>query len=882
MGLLNRLAGIFRRKRLEGDLDDEFRLHIELKTRENIEGGISPEEARLAALRAFGGVERRKEQCRDADNLRFVEDLLQDVLYGVRQLRRNPGFTAVAAMTLALGIGANTAIFSVIYAVMLRPLPYRNPERLAVLWTDNVKQNLHEERTSYPNFEDWRRQSRAFEDMAFSSNFTVNLTGGDEPERILAARNSANLFSLMGVRPLLGRPFTSQEEERSDRVIVLSYGLWQRHFGGSKDAIGRTLEIDGANASVVGVMPSTFQFPTKGTELWEPLTLFPGWASLKTKRKTPTGFVVGRLKPGFAFSQAQADMNVIGSRLARQYPELARSLDFFGFGVNVVPFEIYVTGRQVRVALWLLFGAVVLVLLIACTNVANLLLSHGVARARELAIRTALGAGKSRVIRQLLVESMLLYLFSGLLGIALATLGDRLLTRLAPTDIPRVSEAGLDVRVLIFGLSLSLLTAVLFGLTPALKASKTDPQAALKETTRASDTLGVVRLRSLFVVGELALALVLLAGAGLLIRSLLRVEDVDPGFRTDHLLTARVVQSKAKSERQWAAFYKQALERIGTIPGVHAAGAIDNFFLSSFPDEAIVIDGRPPWTPGSSIAQVTDDGASPGYFQAVGVPLLRGRFFTEEDGPDSPRVAIINQTMANVFWPNRDSVGQRFKFSYEKPADPWITIVGVVGDMRRDDLTRKAVSQVFLPLPQDPARGMDLVVQAPGDPENLAKAVRGAIRSVDKTAPVLNVSTVEDALREQLAPRRFQTTLLVVFATLALALSTIGIYGLTHYSVTQRTHEIGIRVALGARGPDILRMVVGQALSLTLAGISLGLTGASVLTRLLSSLLYGVSPHDMLTLAVVSVILAAAAATASCVPARRATKVDPMVALRYE
>ena len=480
-------------------------------------------------MRELGGVEQIKEECRDMRRVNHIENFAQDLRYSLRSLRKSSGFTAVAVITLALGIGANTAIFSVVDAVLLRPLPYRDPGRLAVIWTDNVKQNLHQERTSYPNFEDWRKQSRAFADMAFSSAFTVNLTAGDEPERVIAARNSPNLFELMGAKPILGRTFSAEEADRGERLIVLSYGMWHRRFGGSREAVGKSLEVDGAKHVVIGVMPLSFDFPARDTALWEPLTLFPGWEQLRLKRDIPSGFVVGRLKPGFTLAQAQSDMNLIGARLARQYPELATSLDFFGFGVNVVRLALQLTGKDVRFALWLLFGAVVLVLFIACTNVANLMLSRGVARTRELAVRSALGAGRSRLVGQLLTESVLLYLASGAGGVGIAAVADRLLIRLAPVDIPRLGEAGVNIGVLGFALALSLVAALAFGLAPALRISKTDPHLALKEAG-PSLSQGVLRLRSLLVIGELSLALVLLAGAGLLLRSFIRVEGV-PGLQ---------------------------------------------------------------------------------------------------------------------------------------------------------------------------------------------------------------------------------------------------------------------------------------------------------------------------------------------------------------
>jgi predicted permease len=878
-----RFRSLFRKSRVEHELSDELRFHLGELTGEKIAEGMTPEEARYAALRELGGVEQIKEECRDMRRVNYIESFIQDVRYGLRQFRRSPGFAAVAVLTLALGIGANTAIFSALNAVVLRPLPYKDPGRLAVLWTDNLRQNLHEARTSYLNFDDWKKQNRVFEDMAFCSSFTVNLTGGGEPERIVAARVTPNLFSMLGVSPIRGHTFTPEDEARGNRVIVLSYGLWQRRFGSSREVLGKSLEIDGARAVVIGVMPATFQLPGSDVQFWEPHAMFPGWNRTKFERGVPSGYVVGRLKPGATFGEAQADLNLVGSRLARQYPDLASNMDFAGFAVNVVPLSVQITGKRIRVALWLLSAAVVLVLLIACANVANLLLARGAGRKRELAIRAALGAGRGRLLRQLLTESVLLSLASGTLGLAFAAFGARTLVRLAPQDVPRLQQVGIDRALFAFALGLSLLTGILFGLAPAWKVSKSDPQEALKKRGRGlAGSMAIRGTHGLLLISEYALAVLLLAGAGLLIRSLLRVQAVDPGFRPERVLIARVVQSSIKPEAQWAELYPQALARIMLIPGVQAAGAIDNLFFQSNPDDTIIPEGQTVTASGTGAEQVMDDGISVDYFRAVGVPLLKGRLFSEQDSRNSPRVAIINQTLARRFWPSEDPIGKRFRFGFQKPTDPWISVVGVVGDMRRDGLTRVPVSQAFLPLTQDPARGMDFVVRAASDPLTLAAAVRSAIGSVDKTVPVFNVSTLDEQLHEQTAPMRLETALLSAFATLAMLLAAIGIYGITRYSVAQRTHEIGVRMALGAKRVDVLTLVVGQALQLTLAGVGIGLFGAVALTRFLSSLLYEVKSTDLSTYVIVSLTLTAVALIACHIPARRATKVDPMVALRYE
>lgn len=880
MAILDRF---FSKRRLHDEVSAELRAHLDEKIAALQAQGLSARDAGSIARKEFGNATLLEERGRDVFRWPTAESIFSDVRFALRGMRRNSGFTIIAMLTLALGIGASSALFSMVEAVLLKQLPYRDPSRLAILWTDNVRKDLHEERTSYPNFEDWRTHDSTFEDLAFATAFTVNLTPNEEPVRLLAARTSANLFSLMGVEPILGRTFSSDEENRAERVIVISQGLWTRSFASSPDVVGKSLEVDGTKMAIVGVMPASFGFPYKNVDVWEPLTANPAWSALKTRRNTPAGFVVGRLKHEVTFSRAQADMSVIGAQLAQQYPQLAASPDFFGFGVTVMPFDVYVTGRQVRVALWLLFSAVLLVLVIACSNVASLLLSRSASRSPEFATRIALGAGKIRLVRQLLTESAVLYVASGALGIVFAAAGDRALIRLAPADIPRLHETGIDPGVLFFALGLSFLSAVVFGIFPALRVSRTDPNLAIRELGRhSSPSSAVARMRSLLVAGQFAVTVVLLVGAGLLVRSFLHVQQVDPGFRADHVLTARVVQSKLKQEAQWRGFYEQALINIRGIPGVESAGAIDNFFFASYPDETVVVEGRSAASMDASASQVTDDGISAGYFQSLGVPLLRGRFFGDQDGPSSPQVAIINATMARRFWPEQDPVGKRFKFAYQQPADPWTTVVGVVGDMHRDGLTRNAVSEIFLPLSQHPARGMDVVVRTSSDPASFCAAVRSAIHSVDKSAPIFNVGTLENSLLAQTVPRRFQTLLLSLFASLGVILSAIGAYGLMHYSVTQRTHEIGIRMALGAERFEVIRIVLDRGGRVAAVGILIGLLGSLFIERALHSLFFGVSATDPITFVSAILMLCLVAVAACYIPARRAASIDPIVALRQQ
>jgi putative ABC transport system permease protein len=813
---------------------------------------------------------------------RLEDEMFQDLRYGVRMLFKNPGFTFVAVLTLALGIGANTAIFSLVKAVLLRPLPYHDPDRLAMLWTDDPKRNIHEEGTSYPNFQDWRSQNQLFTDMAICSRgIPAFLTGGDEPERVMRDYVSANIFPLLGVTPALGRTISPDDEQRGARVVVLSHGLWQRRFGGSPDAISKTLEIDGQTSQVIGVMPANFYFPTKDTQLWEPVTAGGFWELVHAERFLDTWRVVGRLKPQATFDQAQAEMNAIGQRLAQTYP--VTNDNFAGFGVNVVPLTVQFTGKNLRLALWILLGAVVFVLLIACANVANLLLARGAAREREFAVRAALGARRGRLIRQLLTESAILALVSGLLGLGLAELGVRALVAFAPPDTPRLDEVTIDPGVLGFTACVSLLTGLLFGLAPAWKAARSNPNKALKEGGRGSS--GGLRLRQtrgLLVVMECALAVALLTSAGLMIRSFMRLQSVDPGFKPEGLLMARVSLplSPDRTEAQTAAFFPQVIDRVAALPGVQAAGTIQDLLMRMNPDQTITVEGRSADGAGQGADELTVGIIGHDLFQALSVPLLKGRFFTRQESLDS-RVVIINETLARRFFPGEDPIGKRIKFGGPYPllGTDWLEIVGMVGDLRRQRLEKQAVSEVYGP---GDSSIMDLLVRVDADPLTLVGALRREIRSVEPTAAVYGMTTGEHLVEQLSAGRRFQTGLLALFASIALVMAAMGIYGTMHYAAAQRTHEIGIRLALGARSAEVLRLIIGQGMKLTLLGLAIGLLGSFALSRVMSQLLFGVSATDPATFAGVAFVLTAAALLACYLPARRATKIDPLTSLRHE
>jgi putative ABC transport system permease protein len=800
--------------------------------------------------------------------VRYMDGVTNDLRYAARMLRRSPSFTTIAIVTLALGIGANTAMFSVVNAVILRPLPYQDPDRLAMLWTTDPKRDIREEGTSYPTFLDWRSQSRAFADMAICSRGNpVTLTGGNEPERVMGEAVSANLFPLLGVTPLLGRTFSDDEEQQRERVVVVSYALWQRRFGASRDTIGKKLEVDGQTFQVIGVMPAGFYFPTKDVQLWQPatfvsMTLSPAIRDrIWTNRFSDWWRVVGRLRPTGTFDDAQAEMTAIGQRLALAYP--TTDPGFAGFGVNVVPMLLQTTGRDLQQALWILLGAVGFVLLIACTNVANLLLARGAARQREFAVRAALGAGQVRLVRQLAVESALLVVGAAGVGLALALVGVRALQVAAPPGIPRLDETQLDPRVLIFTASVSILGGLLFAIVPAWKMSRSDPADALKQGGRTgSDGLRLSRARRAFVVVECALAVALLAGAGLLLKSFMRVETVDPGFEGKRVLLVRITS---------ASLSREMLDRVASLPGVQAVGAIRSFEPRN-PDIAITAEGRL-----SLRTPLIAERVTAGFFQAMSVPLRKGRHFTEND--HRANVAIINETMAKTFWPQEDPIGRRFKRGASDSTSPWMTVVGVVGDMRRRGLERDAVSEFYEP---EIESSMELAIRTATDPLGHVASVRQVIRSFDGHAVIGRVTTVENHLEELGAARRFQTWLIAVFAGLGLVLSAIGIYGVMHYAVVQRTQEMGIRIALGAGGLHVLWLVIGEGLRLALIGVAAGLLAALQLTGVMAHLLFEVSSTDPAIFAIVPVVLAMVAVLACYLPARRASKVNPIVALRYE
>jgi putative ABC transport system permease protein len=809
---------------------------------------------------------------------RWMEILWQDVRFGVRMLVKSPTFTIVAVLALALGIGANSAIFSVVNTILLRPLPYPDPDSLVMVWEERAKAGYPRDTPSPANFISWKEQSQTLLGMSAYTNLSVSLTGVGEPERIEGQRVSASLFPLLGVEPHMGRAFLPEEDQPGgNRVAMMSHGLWQRRFGSDPNIVGKALTLNGESRTIVGVMPANFEFPSREIEIWVPIAFPPEEAA---RRGAHFLQVIARTKPGVSVEQAQAEMHTVAAGLQQQYPQTNTAV-----GATLIPLHEHLVG-DIRPALLILLGAVGFVLLIACVNVANLLLARASARQKEIAVRIALGAGRLRLIRQFLTESILLAGMGGVVGLLLAVWSIKLLTAFIPANISQAKSISIDAGVLLFTVGISLLTGLIFGLAPALQASRFSLNDTLKEGGRDSTSGGRGgRVRNLLVVTEIALALVLLIGAGLLINSFWHLRNVDPGFQTDHLLTMKVVLPPLKypDTGRRAAFYDELTQRVQALPGVRAASVTTNLPLTNRGNAmGFTVEGRPEPAPGQTSSAVTRV-VSPNYFQTMGIKLLRGREFTDQDSADAPVVLVVGETMAKRFWPGEDPVGKRLKFGSFNSTAAWLSVVGVVKDVKHFELNTNDREQVYLSYKQagffEPR---DLVVRTEVEPLGLAASVRSAVWGIDKDQPVSNIRTMDEIVSESVARQRFNTLLLGIFAVVALILASIGIYGVMSYSVTQRTHEIGIRMALGAQALDVLKLTVGQGLKLVLLGLFIGLAAAFGLTRVMSSLLFGVSPTDPITFVVIPLVLFAAAMLASYIPARRAARVDPLIALRNE
>jgi predicted permease len=814
--------------------------------------------------------------------MNFMDTLLKDVRYGVRSLLKHPGFTALVIVTLALGIGASTAIFSVVNTVLLRRLPYRQAERIVAIQELNAEGKRGQ--VTPANFLDWRAQNTVFEHLAAILTRPANLASEDQAERIELAMTSANFFDVFGANAQRGRLFIPTDEQAGHPpVVVVSHALWQRRFAGDPELVGKPITLDGQSYTVIGIAPAGFQYPDK-TEVWVPPYRL---APALNERMDPTqvrGFgmlsAVAFLKSGVSLPQAASEMETITARLRQQYPDTNNRR----FN-RVVSLHTHLVGETGGMLL-LLFGAVGFVLLIACANVANLLLAAAASRQKEMAVRTALGASRWRVMQQLLTESTILALAGGLMGLLLALWGVALMTKLLPQDFPRLAEINLDWRVLGFTLGTSVLTGILFGLAPAFQISRSDVQESLKESGRGtSGSKRHNRLRNLLIIGEVALSVVLLAGAGLLFRSFLQLQSVNAGFTPQQVLTVRLTPSGPRYGRDadYMSFYSQVMERISALPGVQAVGAINTLPLGKGPTAGIRIEGAPPLTrdkwPSTNYRNVSSD-----YFRAMNIPVVQGRAFTERDTENAARVMIVNQALVRRDFPNENPVGKRINLGGNNPdGQPiWWEIVGVAADVRNLELREEASPEFYLSALQDTWTGMSVVVRTAMEPASLAPEVRRIVAEVDKSAPVSEVKTMEHIVSEAVTQPRFNLFLLGLFGGIALLLSAAGIYGVTAYSVTQRTHEFGIRMALGAQVGDVLKMILGQGMLLIVAGIVVGLVASFVLTRLLKNLLFGVSVTDPLTFIAISLLLMLVALLACYIPARRATKVDPLVALRYE
>ena len=858
----------------ERELREEMEFHLSLDSQQP----QGTTDAYGAARRRFGNVTRYAEEAREMSGLGFFDMAKQDVRFALRTFSHAPSFSAVAVLTIALGIGATAAIFSVVNAVILKPLPYPDAERIVMVWMDNRRLKVKEDYHSYPNLADLKSQNRSLTYLAPFYETGFNLTGdGADPRRVYGGALPAEVFATLGVRPAIGTLYTAaNEQDGSDMVVVLGNALWRDRFGGRADVIGQQVELNGRKRTVVAVMPPAFAFPSAESQLWVPLVIPP---DVRTERSSYAFPAIGRLKPGVSLEQARADLATVAKRLEEQYPSNR------DYGAYVVPLPEQVVGPTLRTALWIMLGAVAAVLLIACANVANLLLSRAAAREREVTVRMALGASTGRLVRQLLSESLVLSAIGGAVGVFFAWAGLRVLRSMAPADLPRMDGVNVDMTVLVVTAGVTIATGLLFGLVPAAQSSRTSLSETMREGGRGA-TLGRggQRLRRAIVGAQLAMVVVLLTAAGLLVRTFATLQSVQLGFNPENILTVRLQLPGAKYPEPplAAAFYQSLLDRVRAIPGVRGAGTVTTMFLSKTPNSGnITAEGR---APRDEDQEMTIDAASHGFFEAVGARLVAGRFFDGTERADGQRVAVINEHMAKYYWPNANAVGRRFLLG--RPGTDttrrWITVVGVVADMRRTGVDMPVRDEAFVPHVQRAMLGNLVLVRTTGDPMAIVPSVRDVLRQLDPAQPITKIETLEQQLSGLIAQRRFNMTLVAAFAVLALVLAIIGAYGVTSYLVSQRTKELGVRLALGAEPSRVARLVVADGMRVAVAGVVVGVVVAVFTTRLAASLLYGVSPRDPMTIGAVAGILLLVAALANYLPARRAARVDPLIALRQE
>ena len=886
------LRTILQRSRIESEMDAELRFHMEARAEDLVRRGTPREEALRRARPEFGGIENAKEECREARGAHFAETLLQDLRYGLRMIRRAPGFTLTAVLALALGIGANTAIFSVVNAVLLRPLPYDQPDRLVQVWHTPPQKSFPGMAiftVSPANFLDWRAQNHSFEGMAAYGFGRYTITGSGHPETIRMVAATNGLLSILHARPLLGRGFLDGEYEPGhEHEVLLSYGLWRSYFAGNPDVVGKNIQLNGQAFTVVGVMGPEFDFPISSdpdarAQMWKPMAWTDRERAIRDNRNYG---VIARLNDGVTLKQVQAELDAISNRLAQDFPS-----DDKGWGAIAIPMRDDLVS-DVRPALLILLGAVALVLLIACANVANLMLARALSRRKEVAVRTALGATRRRLLQQALSETLLLAVAGGTLGLVFAHYGVILIVKFLAQRLPRSNEIALDGWVLAFTLCISLLTGFAVGLLPALRMSKADLNEALKQGLgRTALDSGGSRTRNVLVVSEVALSLMLLIGAGLLIRSLWVLQHVNPGFDPSRVVTMAVSipPGKFAEPTQQIAYFGRVLERVRSLPGVQSAGLIDSLPLSGDGShQPISVEGRPP-APMAELPEVDVRLISPGYMSAMHIPLLNGRDVADSDVAGRPGAVLISESMAKSFWPNEDAVGKHLTL-YFFPDVPRV-VVGVVADVKMTAMNEtQPVPTLYFPLAQlSPVRGaawrsipMSLAVRTNAAPLSVLPPITGAVRETDGDVPLLNIRTMDDSVSASLSPERFTMLLLGSFAGLALLLAVVGIYSVMSYSVSRRTNEIGIRIALGASRADVLLLVVRQAMLLALIGLAIGIAGALSLSHLMASQLYGVRPTDPTTFVTVAALLMIVSLAASYIPSRRAMRVEPMAALRYE
>jgi len=882
-----RLAELKLEPTREAEIVEELSQHLDDRYKELLAGGATPEASSRAAFaelseskllqQGLRRVERtvsREPIVLGSRRTNMIEDLIQDLRYGARSLRKNPGFTAIAVITLALGIGANTAIFSVVNGVLLRPLPYPEPDRLVMVYGISLQAAQDRSPVCAADFLDWKSQNQVFESLAGFSSNRFNYSGGESPEQIEGAWVTADFFSTIGVQPALGRAFLPEEDlPGAPQTVVISDGFWRRHLGSNPNVIDQQITLNARAFTIIGVMPSGFLFPEKDTELWAAERLAP------TRRGPYYIWGLGRLSTGATLEGAQIEMDMIARRVQDQINSPNR--DWTWTSISLAE---RIVGK-IRPVLLVLLAAVFFVLLIACANIANLLLARATAREKEIAVRVALGASRARLLRQLLTESLLLAAVGAAAGLPLAIWGVRVLVALSPADFPRLQEISIDGRVLGFTLLAATVCGLIFGLAPALQSSRINLNESLKEGGRGSDGSGRRRMRRALVVTEIAFSLMLLVGAGLMVKSFMKLQSVSPGFKPDHILTMHLTLPRVRydSDEKIINYYRQLIERVTAVRGVEAAG----LSISLPPDhlevsDSFSIEGKP-LPSGSSQLSVPIVMTSPEYFTALGVPLLQGRGFNATDKKGSPLVVIINQTLAERYFPGESPIGKRFKIGgAERPRNPWMEIVGVAGDVKYSGLDARPEPAYYTPLAQSAWTAAYLVVRAQLNPTSLAPAIREQIWELDKDIPIANLATMDQLLEESVAQPRFRTLLLGIFAALALVLASVGIYGVISYSVTQRRHEIGIRMALGAQSRDVITLVVRQGMAMALIGVAIGLAASLALTRLMESLLFEVSTTDQATFVSVATLLLAVAALACWIPARRASRVDPMSALRCE